>query len=195
MTETEINMASYLRIREETHAAEETANSPLDIELPHLSDNELLDLTTPGGMADTSKQQIQHLSLCPSCFKRYIRWQKAAQDAKQLDEDQGESDLENDEFAYGFLKAAAGKGLTEAIELHSQCGDFTLKIMPEISTPDQGLVILESNKYEGVHLTVKDKQGRNIISGKLRNGSLLGKYPGLLSELDLGTWLVRIKRK
>jgi hypothetical protein len=170
--------------------ASEAKRQKLDRE-KHPSSEEIYRLALPGGASQSPPENLQHLSLCPLCLRTWAAWRQALSDVDESDEDTSVC------MTYGFLKAAASRQQPEPIRMVSACSRFCLSILPQLESTDEGLVTLEAVAEEGQRwnnrrAVVKDRHGRILLEGHLKQGHLARYHPHL-SVMDLSKWTVVIE--
>ena len=164
--------------------------SPLENE--HLRPERIYELAVPGEILSAPAKEINHLSVCASCMSDWAFWSRVHT------EDPGE--LENDmpvTISGGMLKAAASPGEREALKLKSTCGRFLLGILPEVATPERGLITLEAitdarEIYNGKTASVRDAKNRNILSGVIENNRIARRCEDF-QGIDLSSWTLVIE--
>ena len=152
----------------------------------HLSDDELYGLAVSGAISRAREQQVEHLSLCPVCQQKWAEWLRAVYLAGGLEEDRGNI------HSFGLLEAAAGLKQQDAISSKSACGKFVLGVYPKKGLADQVMITLEyiggeAADMEGRQFVVRERGGRVLLDGLLRNGRLARVYDSL-DDIDLGQW-------
>ncbi len=157
----------------------------------HLEEKVLVRMAADGGLQEASEYELEHLDNCPLCLAHWSAWQRAfSVVAEGLDEEKREKDQFSGD-AYGFLEAAATTSpQTQSQVLESSCGSYRLEVLPSREQPEEGMIVLKSRAENGDNkVTVRDKNGREILSGSLENGRL-ARLCHNLNELDLSVWTV-----
>jgi hypothetical protein len=177
-------LEEYLRIWEE-----ETLSGPQP-EGAHLSGETLYSLARAGGVQNAEPAAAEHLSRCARCLRQWADWRKA------LTALEGPSQEEPPLTACGMLKAAAAPERQEPLTLKSDCGRFTIRILPQLGEPERGMIAVEASPehaagLEGKEVTLRDRRGRVLLQGRLRQGRVARRAQDL-SGIDLGTWTLML---
>lgn len=161
-------------------------------ESDHPDGRTLFQMAGPGGIKNARDEQVDHLSFCPACMKK---WSLLCTLAEEVGADDYTGDVM---FSSGGLKAASG-GKLEQIRMDSDCRKFKLSIYPS-KDGSTGTAVLDltsglSNRYEGMVISVCDAKGAVIIKGPIRAGTIARKIKEI-DRLDLKHWsavLVSVK--
>ena len=157
----------------------------------HLRESALVRMAADGGLQEASENELEHLDNCPLCLANWSAWRRAFSVVTECEiEEDGDEDLFSIE-AYGFLEAAATTSAkTQGLVIESSCGSYRLEVLPNREQPEEGMVVLSSLvKSAENKVTVRDKKGREILSGTLENGRL-ARLCHSLNEIDLSVWTV-----
>lgn len=182
---TENHLKEYINIWHEEHTA-----VPLDKE--HLSPERIYELAIAGEILTAPSKELKHLSVCASCMSDWAFWSRVH------NEDYGElADDMPSTISGGMLKAAASPGEREALKLKSACGRFLLGVLPEMGTPDRGLITLEATAdadgiYNGKTAWVRDAKNRDILSGVIENNRIARRCDSF-QDIDLSSWTLVIE--
>ena len=185
-----------LKIWKESRLAHtETGATPGD----HLSEEMLYRMARPGGIEKSSDDEVDHLSLCPACLERWASWRRAIRAVEELEKGNGEEEEASALIACGLREAAASLASQEPISMRSSCGRFILGLLPRVDNPDKGLVTIEAAadgamSVEGRHFTVRDRNGRVVLEGRLHHGRL-ARTCEKLTGLDLSAWTLVVDDK
>ncbi len=157
----------------------------------HLPEKVLVRLASVGGLQEASDNELDHLDKCPLCLSSWSAWRRAftiAEEPENKEENFAEFSVDN---TYGFLEAAATTSpKTSGQIVESHCGTYRLEVLPSREEPDEGMIILSSQiEKSDSQVTVRDKNGREIISGALKNGKL-ARLCQNLNEIDLSVWTI-----
>ena len=158
----------------------------------HFNDEILARLASDKGLAEASKDELEHLDECPICLANWSAWRRAWSTVDDLDNPEEEIDDHHSlEHTYGFLEAAASDHIgNRGVSMESSCGSFRLELLPDREQPSRGMIILTALKEnrEG-HVCVRDRQGREILSGTLSDGRL-ARLCQKFNKLDISIWTV-----
>lgn len=165
----------------------------------HISMEMLYRMAGPGGIEESSYDQVAHLSLCSACLERWASWRRAVTAVDELEK--GDTDKE-DAFpliACGLREAAASLEPKEPVTMRSSCGRFILGLLPRMDNPDKGLVTLEAAadgamSVEGRRFTVRDRNGLVMLEGRLQHGRL-ARPCERLRDFDLSAWTLVVDDK
>ena len=160
----------------------------------HLEESALVRMAADGGLQEASENELEHLDNCPLCLANWSAWRRAFSLATECEDEEERVEDLFPEGAYGFLEAAAtASPKTQGLAIESSCGSFRLEVLPNREQPKEGMIVLSSRvKSSDSKVTVRDKKGREILSGTLENGRLARLYRKL-NELDLSVWTVSLK--
>ncbi len=176
----------------------ENADSVSQLRL-HLDQQSLIRLAAAGGLDQAAAHELEHLDHCPLCLAEWAAWRRAVGAAAECSDTDPAEDTDSDDLhdnfirhqTYGFLEAAAsGPAVTRPLVLESHCGTYRLEILPDRQPNNTGMVVLHrliSNPLTEV--TVRDRQGVEIISGTLENDRIARIHKDL-DKLDLSIWTV-----
>jgi hypothetical protein len=180
----ENQLKEYLKVWKQIYA-DRMDSGEFDTE--HLSDETLYRAAEHGGIEKAESEAIAHLSLCPICMERWAAWRETV---SALEEDEIE---EPPVMSYGFLRAAATHE-RGPIQSESSCGRFILGLLPEVGAVEKGLITLDVIKeddtsLEGRYMTVRDRNGRLFLEGRIHRGRLARRCENL-TDIDLSNWTV-----
>jgi hypothetical protein len=161
----------------------------------HLKEQILVRMAADGGLQEALESELKHLDNCPLCLASWSAWRRAFTVAQECNNESEKSEEFSSESAYGFLEAAAttsAKATGQIVE--SRCGTYRLEIMPNRDDPTKGMIVLSSRPAKsdnkgGNQVTVRDRNGRIIISGTLENKKL-ARLCHNLDEIDLTVWTI-----
>ncbi len=154
----------------------------------HLSEERLYEMAVPGGIEKSAGSSVKHISLCPLCLEKWAAFRKAVHQIESMET------LGHTAIAGGTREAAADRGPKRAESLLSDCGAFRLNLLPRRDDPEKGMVALELLKdrakvLEGRRVTVRDRNGVVLLSGRPRQGRLAQLFDRL-SDIDVSIWTV-----
>ncbi len=157
----------------------------------HLSDETLYAMAQTRGLKSASQDDLDHFSLCPVCMEK---WSGHLKPAALTNSPRMEAD---DYFMTWGTAMAASDELFEPVTLESGCKRFRLVILPDMEEIELGKAELlphpaVKEAHEGRHATVRDKNGRIILKGRIRGGRLARRI-NALSKLDLQKWTIVIQ--
>lgn len=155
----------------------------------HPSEERMIALASPGGLARAEEEEIEHLQSCPGCLSHWAAWRRAYEFAGR--QEFADNDLSSPEIAFGYLEAAADHHqAVNGQRLESSCGSFRLEILPARENPSQALVILSdlSGQAQG-SIAVRDRNGELVLEGRLSDGRLVGRHENI-NDLDLQFWTI-----
>ena len=160
----------------------------------HLEESTLVRMAADGGLQEASENELEHLDNCPLCLANWSAWRRAFSLANESEDEEERAENLFPEGAYGFLEAAAtASPKTQGVVIESSCGSYRLEVLPNRESPEEGMIVLSSRvKNADNNVTVRDKKGREILSGALENGRL-ARLCRKLNELDLSVWTVSLK--
>ncbi|MBN2705705.1 MAG: hypothetical protein JXR89_04605 [Deltaproteobacteria bacterium] len=161
-------------------------------ETRHLDEKSLIRLAADRGLAEAEEKELRHLDNCAACFAAWSAWRRAfSVTAGADDEDQEFHPGIDIDGGYGYLEAAASSSITtQGLVLESRCGAYRLEILPNRENPKEGLIVLRAEKNKaGGNFTVRDRNGRKILTGSLENGRLARPCADF-GALDLSLWTV-----
>jgi hypothetical protein len=161
----------------------------------HPSDKLLYEMALADGIKNAEAEVVAHLALCAKCLRRWAKLRKALSDM----EDPESGSFEGESFlTWGMLEAAADDKPVEALRLKSACGKFVLGVLPRVGNSDSGMITLEVveseavSHMEGRKATVRDKNGRLILQGRIHQARVARKIERL-SNVKLAKWTVVVE--
>ena len=164
----------------------------------HLSETELYGLAVNGGLDRADEKLLAHFSLCPHCMTRWELMREAVTESIDEDKQKSPASTEENIIFFGMLEAAAG-GAWKPVSFIGASGKLKLKvgIYPNVDNAEVGLVTIELfekdpsliEKYENTNFVFREKGGKIILQGRMKNGQLSGFYEGL-SEVDLSCFTI-----
>lgn len=158
----------------------------------HPSDALLTAMAGPGGLEAVASSTLDHLADCPVCMEQ---WAAAVKKNREKI-----YEAADDWYGGGFLEAAATEGEPEPLTLHSSCGQFCLRLLPEASERkkgEKGLVTFDVIDGKAHSLTenswveVRDADNRVVLYGRLVGGRTAA-FSSQLGEYNLSSWTVVI---
>ncbi len=157
----------------------------------HIEEKDLLRMAADGGLQEASENELEHLDNCPLCLANWSAWRRAFSLVTECDNEEERAEDLFQDGAYGFLEAAATtSSRTQGLVIESSCGSYRLEVLPNREQPEEGMIVLSSLvKNTEKKITVRDKKGREILSGVLENGRL-ARLCRSLNEIDLSVWTV-----
>ena len=164
---------------------------------PHLAEADLVRLAAAGGLAEADRQELEHLDHCPACMAAWAAWRRAFAVAQEMESGEQEEPLAEEsestgECAFGLLEAAASRSAEpKPRSLESSCGTWRLEILPDREDHRRGMLVLSRRERgsETAQVAVRDRSGREILAGTLKNNRL-ARLCERLDELDLSIWTV-----
>lgn len=161
----------------------------------HLGDDELCRLAENGGLKIADSSALLHLSKCPLCLQEWSAWRKATTVTEASVRFASHSP--KDVVGYGFLQAA-DSAAHNPFTLKSECGRFSVDVLPQVDSPDRVLMVFkvtDPNKtgYEDQTALLRDKRGEVFLRGRIHNGQFARNVENL-ELFDLTTWTVIFAR-
>lgn len=160
--------------------------------LEHLNSHILNRLAEDGGLNKAPENIIDHLSSCQHCMQRWGNLRQAVEASRER------ANIEKYyKVSYGVLKAAASGPATGPLRLTSQCGQYTLSVLPQINDQNRGLITLETTEHngksaDGHHVTVWDSQNNQIIDGIFNDGKVIQTNNNLSTITLNRNWTVMV---
>ena len=172
-------------------------NPVADPATPHLAEADLVRLAAADGLAEADPKELEHLDRCPACMAAWAAWRRAFAVAREMENGEQEEEVEKmpeseEECAFGLLEAAAGRDPEpKPRSLESSCGNWRLEILPDREDHRRGMLVLSRRHHETetAKVVVRDRSGREILAGSLKNNRL-ARLCDRLDELDLSIWTV-----
>ncbi|HDS16749.1 MAG TPA: hypothetical protein ENN66_09135 [Proteobacteria bacterium] len=161
-------------------------------ETRHFDEKTLIRLAADRGLAEAEEEELRHLDNCATCLAAWSAWRRAFSFAAGADmEEQDFPPSSEIDGGYGYLEAAASSSITtQGLVLESRCGAYRLEILPNRENPKEGLIVLRAEKHKAAgKFSVRDRNGREILTGFLENGRLARPCADF-SALDLSLWTV-----
>ena len=159
----------------------------------HLTPKQLEAMKEHGGITGADDAWVEHLSLCPLCLDRFSALLAEKNEPPPLPDASAADDYI---MAIGELQAADEEKRTALPEISTACRRFTLGIYPDRDNPDNGMLTVEVGRdlhdaVEGKKVTVRDKEGRVLLSATFHDGKVARLCKGL-READLNAWTILV---
>lgn len=155
----------------------------------HLTDEQFYRIAMSEGQADSQNDDIEHLSLCAACQKKWVDWLDTV-DILKSDVTENSGQICS---GVGFLKAASASVYKEPVTLESTCGRFELTVYPDLDFASGAMLAVEALKelpqFEGRRCVVRDANGLLLVSGVIEDGRVADRIMDLASA-DLTTWTI-----
>jgi len=157
----------------------------------HLSDDKLCLLAEDGGLSQATSIEMTHLAKCPLCLQEWSAWRKAIAVA---DESVCYSEKPSEvAISHGFLQAA-DSGEKSPFKLKSECGRFSIDVMPQIDNPERVLMVFKvcdphKSGYEEQVAILRDRNAEVVLRGRIHNGQFARNVDNL-DQFDLTAWTV-----
>lgn len=160
----------------------------------HLTDADLCRLAEDAGLKQANSEEMTHLAKCPLCLQEWSAWREAIAVA---DESVGQYQAADEVISYGFLQAA-GSDERSPFKLKSECGRFSIDVLPQIDDPERVLMVFKvcdpaKNGFEGQVAILRDRNGNVALRGRIHNGKFARNVDSL-NQFDLTAWTVIFAR-